>query len=95
MNKINTPKDTVFAGTPIFMAPEQGGVGTQSDNRTDIYAIGMLMKFMLTKNPTDKKSKIRGRLGKIIVVPKKWTNNTGGYYNNITVQFVWRYHDGN
>ena len=24
----------------------------------------------------------------IIVVPKKWTNNTGGYYNNITVQFV-------
>ncbi len=23
-----------------------------------------------------------------IVVPKKWTNNTGGYYNNITVQFV-------
>lgn len=48
----------------------------------------MLMKFMLTKNTTDKKSKIRGRLGKIIVVPKKWTNNTGGYYNNITVQFV-------
>ena len=68
--------------------PEQGGVGTQSDNRTDIYAIGMLMKFKLTKNTTDKKSKIRGRLGKIIVVPKKWTNNTGGYYNNITVQFV-------
>ena len=25
---------------------------------------------------------------KCIVVPKKWTNNTGGYYNNITVQFV-------
>lgn len=24
----------------------------------------------------------------LIVVPKKWTNNTGGYYNNITVQFV-------
>ena len=66
LNKINTPKDTVFAGTPIFMAPEQGGVGTQSDNRTDIYAIGMLMKFMLTKNTTDKKSKIRRRLGKII-----------------------------
>ena len=48
------------------MAPEQGGVGTQSDNRTDIYAIGMLMKFMLTKKiPTDEKNqKIRGRLGK-------------------------------
>lgn len=26
--------------------------------------------------------------GDTIVVPKKWTNNTGGYYNNITVQFV-------
>lgn len=74
LNKINTPKDTVFAGTPIFMAPEQGGVGTQSDNRTDIYAIGMLMKFMLTKNTTDKKSKIRGRLGKII---KKCTQKSG------------------
>ena len=81
LNKINTPKDTVFAGTPIFMAPEQGGVGTQSDNRTDIYAIGMLMKFMLTKNATDKKTKIRGRLGKII---KKCTQNEmASRYKNV------------
>lgn len=81
LNKINTPKDTVFAGTPIFMAPEQGGVGTQSDNRTDIYAIGMLMKFMLTKNTTDKKSKIRGRLGKII---KKCTQSEiASRYKNV------------
>ncbi len=64
LNKINTPKDTVFAGTPIFMAPEQGGVGTQSDNRTDIYAIGMLMKFMLTKNTTDKNQKFAEGLAK-------------------------------
>ena len=63
------------------MAPEQGGVGTQSDNRTDIYAIGMLMKFMLTKNTTDKKSKIRGRLGKII---KKCTQSEiASRYKNV------------
>ena len=86
LNKINTPKDTVFAGTPIFMAPEQGGVGTQSDNRTDIYAIGMLMKFMLTKNITDKKSKIRGRLGKII---KKCTQSEiASRYKNVDKR-VW------
>ena len=54
-----------FAGTPILAALRTRRSRTQSDNRTDIYAIGMLMKFMLTKN-TDKKSKIRGRLGKII-----------------------------
>lgn len=86
LNKINTPKDTVFAGTPIFMAPEQGGVGTQSDNRADIYAIGMLMKFMLTKNTTDKKSKIRGRLGKII---KKCTQSEiASRYKNVDKR-VW------
>ena len=63
LNKINTPKDTVFAGTPIFMAPEQGGVGTQSDNRTDIYAIGMLMKFM-PKIPPIKNQKFAEGLAK-------------------------------
>ena len=71
----------ISPNTPIFMAPEQGGVGTQSDNRTDIYAIGMLMKFMLTKNTTDKKSKIRGRLGKII---KKCTQSEmASRYKNV------------
>lgn len=46
------------------MAPEQGGVGTQSDNRTDIYAIGMLMKFMLTKIPPIKNQKFAEGLAK-------------------------------
>lgn len=65
LNKIDTPKDTIYAGTPIYMAPEQGGVGNQSDSRTDIYSIGMLMKFMLTQNNTNE-TKIRGKLGRII-----------------------------
>ena len=41
----------------------------------------MLMKFMLTKNTTDKKSKIRGRLGKII---KKCTQSEiASRYKNV------------
>ncbi len=64
LNKINTPK-ILFCRHTDFYGPEQGGVGTQSDNRTDIYAIGMLMKFMLTKNTTDKNQKFAEGLAKL------------------------------
>ncbi|MDR3209252.1 MAG: protein kinase, partial [Oscillospiraceae bacterium] len=40
-------KDTVYAGTPAVAAPEQFGYA-QSDKRTDIYAAGMLLLFLLT-----------------------------------------------
>lgn len=40
-------QDTVFIGTPGYAAPEQFGFG-QSDNRSDIYAVGILLNVMLT-----------------------------------------------
>lgn len=40
-------QDTVFMGTPGYAAPEQFGFG-QSDNRSDIYAVGVLLNVMLT-----------------------------------------------
>ncbi len=39
--------DTVILGTPGYAAPEQFGF-TQSDQRTDIYAVGVLLNVMLT-----------------------------------------------
>ena len=40
------PKDTVFLGTQGYAAPEQYGFGA-SDQRADIYALGMLMNTCL------------------------------------------------
>ncbi|MCL1790625.1 MAG: protein kinase [Peptococcaceae bacterium] len=40
-------KDTVFMGTLGYAPPEQFGFG-QTDQRSDIYAIGMTLYFMLT-----------------------------------------------
>lgn len=40
-------RDTVLMGTADFAAPEQYGFG-QSDARTDIYALGVLLNVMLT-----------------------------------------------
>ena len=47
IHKQNRSKDTEFVGTQGYAAPEQFGFG-QSDKRTDIYAIGVLMNVMLT-----------------------------------------------
>lgn len=58
------PTDTIFVGTAGFAAPEQYGVN-QSDARTDIFAMGVLMNVMLTgEHPVTKAYK--GKLGKII-----------------------------
>ena len=57
-------QDTVLIGTPGFAAPEQYGF-TPSDERTDIYAIGRVLNFMVTgKLPPEEKAK--GRIGRIV-----------------------------
>ncbi len=40
-------RDTALLGTPEYAAPEQFGY-FQTDNRTDIYAFGVLLNYMLT-----------------------------------------------
>lgn len=47
--KYDHEEDTRLMGTKKFAAPEQYGFG-QSDPRTDIYALGVTMHFLLTGN---------------------------------------------
>ena len=62
-------KDTVIMGTIGYASPEQLGV-TQSDARTDIYALGVLLNVMITgKHPSEKLAK--GKAGRIV---RKCTN---------------------
>ncbi|MCR4993529.1 MAG: protein kinase [Lachnospiraceae bacterium] len=42
--------DTVFFGTKIYAPPEQYGFG-QTDSRADIYAFGVLLRWMVTGSP--------------------------------------------
>ena len=46
------PRDTTLLGTWGFAAPEQYGFA-QSDERSDVYAIGRLLQFMLTGETAD------------------------------------------
>lgn len=49
----NKKHDTVFMGTAGYAAPEQFGF-FQTDNRADIYSLGVLLNYMLTKQfPAD------------------------------------------
>jgi serine/threonine protein kinase len=60
----NASKDTVIMGTVGYASPEQLGVA-QSDARTDIYALGVLLNVMITgKHPSEKLAK--GKAGRII-----------------------------
>lgn len=60
----DAPKDTTIMGTVGYASPEQLGLA-QSDARTDIYAVGVLMNVMLTgKHPTE--TFASGHAGKII-----------------------------
>lgn len=60
----NSGHDTVIMGTVGFASPEQLGIA-QSDARTDIYALGVLLNVMLTgKHPSD--TLCRGRAGRIV-----------------------------
>lgn len=66
--------DTQILGTTGFAAPEQYGL-SQTDQRTDIYAVGVLMNIMLTgEHPS--RQLASGRLGRVVerctqVAPKK------------------------
>ena len=66
--------DTQILGTTGYAAPEQYGI-TQTDERADIYSLGVLLNIMLTgKHPS--KELVSGRLGRIVqkctmVNPKK------------------------
>ena len=63
--KINQNQDTNIVGTTGYAAPEQYGIN-QTDERTDIYAIGVLMNVMLTgKSP--EANLYNGKLKKVIV----------------------------
>lgn len=57
-------RDTVIMGTVGYASPEQLGI-SQSDARTDIYALGVLLNVMLTgKHPSE--ALARGRAGNIV-----------------------------
>lgn len=56
--------DTIVLGTTGFAAPEQYGF-SQSDERSDIFALGVLINIMLTGAHPSKKP-AGGRLGRIV-----------------------------
>ena len=62
--KTYQPQDTSFIGTAGFAAPEQYGIN-QTDCRSDIFALGILMNVMLTGEHPSKKL-YDGKLGKVI-----------------------------
>ena len=64
LHKPQAEADTQILGTTGFAAPEQYGL-SQSDTRTDIYSLGVLMNVMLTgEHPS--KHLAEGRMGRII-----------------------------
>lgn len=64
IHKPEAEGDTQILGTAGFAAPEQYGL-SQSDVRTDIYALGILINVMLTgQHPSQKLA--QGRLGRVV-----------------------------
>ncbi|MCR5208153.1 MAG: serine/threonine protein kinase, partial [Eubacterium sp.] len=62
---LSSTRDTVQIGTIGYASPEQLGIA-QTDARTDIYALGVLLNVMLTgKHPSIKLAD--GRAGKIVL----------------------------
>ncbi|MDD5953852.1 MAG: serine/threonine-protein kinase [Firmicutes bacterium] len=72
--KNDTNQDTQILGTTGYAAPEQYGI-TQTDERADIYSLGVLLNIMLTgKHPS--RELASGKLGHVVqkctmVNPKK------------------------
>lgn len=62
--KIGQSGDTKIIGTQGYAAPEQLGLA-QTDARTDIFAVGVLMNVMLTGEHPSKKM-YQGKLSKVI-----------------------------
>ena len=58
-------KDTVVLGTIGYAPPEQYGV-SQSNEKSDIYSLGVLLNVMLTGVHPSKKL-ARGKAGKIVL----------------------------
>lgn len=64
LHKVNESRDTQVLGTTGFAAPEQYGL-SQSDSRTDIYSLGVLINVMLTgSHPSLQLAD--GRFGRIV-----------------------------
>lgn len=62
--KSDTNQDTQILGTTGYAAPEQYGIA-QTNERADIYSLGVLLNIMLTgKHPS--KELASGRLGRIV-----------------------------
>lgn len=62
--KSDTNQDTQILGTTGYAAPEQYGIA-QTDERADIYSLGVLLNVMLTgKHPS--KELANGHLGRIV-----------------------------
>ena len=64
LHKPEHEMDTQILGTTGFAAPEQYGL-SQSDIRTDIYALGVLINVMLTGEHPSKKL-ATGKMGRIV-----------------------------
>lgn len=64
LHKEESTADTQVMGTTGYAAPEQYGL-SQSDPRTDIYSLGILMNVMLTGEHPSKKQ-AGGRLGRVV-----------------------------
>lgn len=65
LHKPEHENDTQILGTTGFAAPEQYGL-SQSDIRTDIYALGVLINVMLTGEHPSKRL-AEGKLGRVVV----------------------------
>ena len=64
LHKPEAEADTQILGTTGFAAPEQYGLG-QSDTRTDIYSLGVLMNVMLTGQHPSKRL-AEGHMGRVV-----------------------------
>ena len=78
LHKPEAETDTQVLGTAGFAAPEQYGL-SQSDARTDIYSLGILINVLLTGEHPSRKQAV-GRLGRVVerctqVNPKKRYKN--------------------
>lgn len=64
--KVDAESDTLFFGTKGYAPPEQYGF-TQTDQRADIYAFGVLLRYLLTGNSRPKKNiYVQGDLQRVI-----------------------------